>query len=66
MVFENSFFDTYRYAKTLKNKQGWDNVKLEYLSEQFSIEQPSAHRAWCDAEANAGVYLKLKEIGKNS
>ena len=35
--------------------------KLEYLSQQFGISQPDAHRAWCDAEANVGVYFKLKE-----
>jgi DNA polymerase III alpha subunit (gram-positive type) len=60
--FENKFFDTYLYAKTLKEKHKWENVKLEYLSEQFGIAQPDAHRAWCDAEANVGVYFKLKEI----
>lgn len=63
IAFENSFFDTYRYAKTMRDAQGWDNVKLEYLSEKFGIEQPDAHRAWCDAEANVGVFFKLKELG---
>lgn len=63
IAFENSYFDTYRYAKSLKEKMGWENVKLEYLSQQFGISQPDAHRAWCDAEANVGVYLKLKELG---
>ena len=29
-------------------------------------EQPDAHRAWCDAEANVGVFFKLKELGVNS
>lgn len=60
---ENAFFDTYRFAKQFQNTQGWDNVKLEYLSNIFGIEQQSAHRAWCDAEANVGVYFKLKELG---
>ena len=59
---ENAFFDTYRYAKQFQKAQGWDNVKLEYLSQIFGIEQQSAHRAWCDAEANVGVYFKLKEL----
>lgn len=63
VAFDNSFFDTYRYAKTKKTAMGWENVKLEYLSEYFGISQPDAHRAWCDAEANVGVYLKLKELG---
>ena len=63
IAFENSFFDTYRYAKTIKDANEWDNIRLEYLSAQFGIEQPDAHRAWCDAEANVGVYMKLKEMG---
>lgn len=60
---ENAFFDTYRYAKQFQKSQGWENVKLEYLSQIFGIEQQSAHRAWCDAEANVNVYFKLKELG---
>ena len=63
IAFDNHYFDTYRYAKSKKAAMGWENVKLEYLSEQFGISQPDAHRAWCDAEANVGVYLKLKELG---
>lgn len=63
VAFENSYFDTFRYAKVLKDSNGWENVKLEYLSKQFDIAQPDAHRAWCDAEANVGVYFKLKEKG---
>lgn len=65
IAFDNRYFDTYRYAKNMKAKMGWENVKLEYLSEQFGISQPDAHRAWCDAEANVGVYLKLKELKVN-
>lgn len=61
---ENEFFDTYLYAKTLQKTYGWANVKLETLSKTFGIVQPDAHRAWCDAEANVGVYFKLKELGK--
>lgn len=62
ICMENGFFDTYRYAKCLKDAQGWDNVKLEYLAKQFGIQQPDAHRAWCDAEANVAVYFKLREL----
>lgn len=61
---ENPFFDTYRFARTLKEAQGWENVKLEYLSEVFGIAQPDAHRAWCDAQANALLYGKLKELAR--
>lgn len=62
VALENSFLDTYQLAKKLKAKYHWENVKLEYLAEQFGIEQNSAHRAWCDAEANVGVYFRLKEL----
>lgn len=61
--FDNDYFDTYHYAKALKESMGWENVKLEYLSKQFGISQPDAHRAWCDAEANVRVYICLKGIG---
>jgi DNA polymerase III epsilon subunit family exonuclease len=64
VAFDNQYFDTYRYAKKKREENHWDNVKLEYLSRQFGIEQPDAHRAWCDAEANVGVYFKLKELGE--
>ena len=59
---ENAFFDTYRYAKQFQTAKGWPNVRLETLSAAFGIEQNQAHRAWCDAEANVGVYFKLKEL----
>lgn len=59
---ENSFFDTYLYAKRFREANGWESVKLEYLADLFGIEQNSAHRAWCDAEANVGVFFKLKEM----
>ena len=58
----NKYFDTYLYAKKFKKDKNWDCLKLEYLSKIFGIEQANAHRAWCDAEANAQVYFKLKEI----
>ena len=59
---ENPFFDTYRYAKRFQAVRCWENVKLETLSRLFGIAQSEAHRAWCDAEANVGVYFKLKEL----
>ncbi len=61
VAFTNDYFDTYRYAKQLKEAMGWENVKLEYLARQFGVSQPDAHRAWCDAEANVGVYFGLRE-----
>ena len=59
--FDNKYLDTKPLAKTLQSKKGWKNVKLTYLSEYYHVEQSEAHRAWCDAEANAYVYLKLKQ-----
>ena len=64
IAMDNGFFDTYLYAKTLKDRYGWENVKLEYLSQIFGVEQPEAHRAYCDAEANVGVYFRLKELSE--
>ncbi len=61
VAFSSKFFDTYLYAKNFKERNGWDNVKLEYPSDYYGIPQPSAHRAYCDAEANVNVYFKLKE-----
>ncbi len=61
IAFENKYFDTYRYAKQLQAAHGWKNVRLETLSAAFGITQPDTHRAWCDAEANVGVYFALKD-----
>ena len=59
--FENSFFDTKVLAKKLKEANGWDNITLPYLAEYYQVEQKEAHRAWCDAEANAKVYLEMNK-----
>ena len=64
-AFSTSYFDTYLYAKKFKEAKGWSSLKLEYLTDFFGIDQPSAHRAWCDAEANTELYFKLKNIDKN-
>lgn len=60
--FENKFLDTKKLAKKFREEYGWENIKLTTLSEYFNIEQSDAHRAWCDAEANAYVYLYLKKL----
>lgn len=39
-------------------------MKLEHLSEVFGIDHPGAHRAWCDAQANALLYEKLRELAR--
>lgn len=36
--------------------------KLGYLTDYFQIPLNDAHRAWCDAEATAKLYLKLQEL----
>lgn len=64
VVFDNTYLDTRILANMYKEKMGWENIKLTTLSEYFGIKQIEAHRAWCDAEANAYVYLKLKELNK--
>lgn len=60
--FKNKYFDTCDYAARLKDKYGWQKIRLEYLSELFGIKQTEAHRAFCDAEANVGVYFALKAL----
>lgn len=59
--FDNAYFDTKKLAKSLKDKKGWEKITLPYLSKYYQIKQEEAHRAWCDAEANAYVYLELKK-----
>jgi len=59
--FDNAFFDTKKLASKLKESKGWENVKLPFLSKFYNVQQEEAHRAWCDAKANAEVFLKMKE-----
>ena len=42
--------------------KGLPSYKLGYLTDYFSIALNDAHRAWCDAEATANLYLKLQEV----
>ena len=57
--FGNAYLDTKKLAKTLQEKKGWRNITLPYLSNYYRVRQTQAHRAWCDAEANAYVYMEL-------
>jgi DNA polymerase III epsilon subunit family exonuclease len=61
VVFDNKYLDTKKLATSMKQDKGWEKVTLTYLSEYYGIEQAEAHRAWCDAEANAYVYLELRK-----
>lgn len=56
------FFDTDVFAHSFKREQGWEFTKLGYLAEQLGVTLSHAHRALADAEAAAGVYLKLREL----
>ena len=60
------FFDTYIYAKKLKNSFGWKKLSMEYLAKQFSITYNDAHRALNDAEISVLIYLQLKQIYTNN
>ena len=42
--------------------KGLPSYKLGYLTDYFSIALNDAHRAWCDAEATANLYLKLQTV----
>lgn len=59
--FENSYLDTKPLALKIREKNGWGDVKLTTLSAYYGINQNEAHRAWCDAEANAYVYLAMRD-----
>ena len=61
IYFDNEYYDTRVLANKLKDKNGWEETKLPYLSKYYKVSQENAHRAMCDAEANAEVFLKMKE-----
>ncbi len=56
--FDHEVFDTLRFAK--KVLPDLPCHKLVALTEMLGIEQRDAHRAWCDAEATARLYMFLK------
>ena len=60
VAFGNEFFDTKPRAMKLKEKIVWKDAKLPTLSAYYGIKQEEAHRAWCDAEATAQVFLRMK------
>ncbi|MDD6023107.1 MAG: 3'-5' exonuclease [Oscillospiraceae bacterium] len=59
-TIENPVDDTLRLARI--KCPGLPAYKLGYLTDYFQIPLSDAHRAWCDAEATARLYLKLQEI----
>lgn len=56
--FDHDVFDTLSFAK--KVLPGLPSYKLTVLTALFGIQQNEAHRAWCDAEATARLYMYLK------
>lgn len=59
-VIENPVDDTLSLARM--GAPGLGCYKLGFLTEHFQIPLSDAHRAWCDAEATARLYLKLQEL----
>ncbi len=49
--------DTLRLAR--RRWPGLPSYKLTFLTDYFCIAQEDAHRAWCDAEATAKLYLMM-------
>lgn len=62
IAFENDYFDTYLFAEANKEGREWPGLGLETLSGFYGIEMSDAHRAWCDAEANAQLYLAMQKL----
>ena len=64
IVIRNEYFDVMHYAKRQLPKLNcsMENVKLNTLAEQLSIQNPQAHRALADAITTARVFLKLKAM----
>jgi DNA polymerase III epsilon subunit-like protein len=56
--FDQDVFDTLSFARRVLPKQ--PSYKLGVLTELLGIPLNDAHRAWCDAEATARLYMILK------
>ena len=56
--FDHEVFDTLAYARRVLPKQ--PSYKLGELTVLFNIPLHDAHRAWCDAEATARLYMYLR------
>ncbi len=56
--FDNDVFDTLSYAR--KVLPDLPSYKLGALTALLGIPLNDAHRAWCDAEATARLYMYLK------
>lgn len=56
--FDNEVFDTLCFARRVLPKQ--PSYRLGTLTALLGIPLNDAHRAWCDAEACARLYMHLK------
>ena len=56
--FDHEVFDTLAFARKVLPKQ--PSYKLGDLTAWFGIPLNDAHRAWCDAEATARLYMYLR------
>ncbi len=56
--FDQEVFDTLCYAKQIL--PGLPSYKLTELCAMLGIPQQDAHRAWCDAEAAARLFIYLR------
>ncbi len=59
LSLEVQVVDTLRLARRVFPKL--PSYKLTFLTDYFCIAQSDAHRAWCDAEATAKLYLMMRE-----
>ncbi len=59
IAFDNQYFDTRKMAASLKKTKGWDKITLGALAAYYHIPMTNAHRAWCDAEVTAEVFLEM-------
>lgn len=60
--FENHYFDTFRYAESLRGEYLLDSLKLGSLAHRLGVVQSREHRALDDAACTAGVYFALREL----
>lgn len=62
IALQNSYFDTFRFAKRLEDRINADSLGLEALTRHFGIEHTHAHRALGDAEVTALLFEELKKL----
>ncbi|MBR3242774.1 MAG: 3'-5' exonuclease [Parasporobacterium sp.] len=68
LIIDNKYFDVMRYVRKFREQidSEMDSLTLGNVSQVLNIENPRAHRALADAITTAKVFLKLKEMDKNT